>query len=242
MTEAEWLACETPERMLAYLRGRASERKLRLFAVAAARPASPWLIHAISKEALEVGEKVAEGVCGSEALNQIRRVAWDLFPLGVRGYGIPHVSATRAAARTVERQAQEAADNTRHEIANVFAELARQEGVLEDERRRLYFAGRRRVEAQLASLLREVFGNPFRPVTLPPAVLAWQDATVSLVARAAYDNRQFPEGTLDAPRLALLADALEDAGCADAELLGHLRRPGPHVRGCWAMDLVLGKA
>jgi hypothetical protein len=49
------------------------------------------------------------------------------------------------------------------------------------------------------------------------------------------------EGTLDPARLTVLADALEDAGCTDADLLGHLRSPGPHVRGCWAVDLVLGK-
>jgi hypothetical protein len=242
MTEAEWLACDKPERMLGYLRGRASERKLRLFAVAAVRPAVRWLIHATSTQALEVGEKVAEGVCGSEALDSIHRAAWDLFPLGLRGYGTHHVSATRAAARTVEKQAYRAADLTKNEIVSLFAEMAEEEGVSEDERERLYFAGRRRVEARLACLLREVFGNPYRPVTLPSAVLNWQHATVSRVARAAYDDRQLPEGTLDATRLALLADALEDAGCTLADLLGHLRGPGTHVRGCWALDLALGKS
>jgi hypothetical protein len=51
-----------------------------------------------------------------------------------------------------------------------------------------------------------------------------------------------PGGELDASQLALVADALEDAGCTDAEILGHLRSPGPHVRGCWAQDLVLSKS
>ena len=54
-------------------------------------------------------------------------------------------------------------------------------------------------------------------------------------------NRSLPAGTLDPARLAVLADALEDAGCTDAGLLGHLRGPGPHVRGCWAVDLLIGK-
>jgi hypothetical protein len=62
------------------------------------------------------------------------------------------------------------------------------------------------------------------------------------LAEAAYAERTLPPGTLDPARLALLADALEDAGCTDGELLGHLRGPGPHVRGCWALDLVLGKS
>jgi hypothetical protein len=61
------------------------------------------------------------------------------------------------------------------------------------------------------------------------------------LAQAAYDDLILPAGTLDSARLLLLADALEDAGCADADLLGHLRGEGPHVRGCWAVDLVLGK-
>ncbi len=74
-----------------------------------------------------------------------------------------------------------------------------------------------------------------------PAWLAWHDGAASQLAHAAHDERLLPEGTLDPARLAVLADALEDGGCADAELLGHLRGPGPHVRGCWAVDLILGK-
>ena len=65
--------------------------------------------------------------------------------------------------------------------------------------------------------------------------------TVVNHARLAYDDRLMPSGTLGAARLAVLADALERSGCTDAELLGHLRGPGPHVRGCWAVDLLLGR-
>jgi hypothetical protein len=97
------------------------------------------------------------------------------------------------------------------------------------------------VSAQ-SDLVREVFGNPFRPITeIDPAWLEWHHGIVQEFARAAYENRRLPKGILDPARLALLADALEDAGCTDTELLGHLRGPGPHVRGCWALDLVLGK-
>jgi hypothetical protein len=88
-------------------------------------------------------------------------------------------------------------------------------------------------------LLRDVIGNPFRRVRLKSA---WRAPPAVALARAAYDQRELPSGVLDVPRLAVLADALEEAGCTDAELLGHLRGPGPHVRGCWAVDLVLGKA
>ena len=81
-------------------------------------------------------------------------------------------------------------------------------------------------------------GLPPRPVPLDPS---WRTADVLSLAQAAYDNRALPAGTLEPARLALLADALEDAGCTDAEILGHLRGPGPHVRGCWAVDLVGGR-
>ena len=86
--------------------------------------------------------------------------------------------------------------------------------------------------------LRCVVGNPFRPVTINPA---WLTATVTSLARTAYEERTLPSGELDPARLAVLSDALEEAGCADTDILAHLRGPGPHVRGCWVVDLVLGK-
>jgi hypothetical protein len=88
-----------------------------------------------------------------------------------------------------------------------------------------------------AHLLRDLFGNPFRPAVRP----SWLAPTVTELAWAAYDERPSFEGTFDPTRLAILADALEDAGCADA-LISHLRSAGPHVRGCWALDVVLGKS
>jgi hypothetical protein len=94
-----------------------------------------------------------------------------------------------------------------------------------------------------ARLLRDLFGPlPFRTVAIPPAILTWNDGTVVRLARAAYDERHMPEGTLDNGRLAVLADALEEAGCSDADILGHLRGLGQHVRGCWVTDLCLGKS
>jgi hypothetical protein len=81
-----------------------------------------------------------------------------------------------------------------------------------------------------------LFGNSFRSeLVIEPKCVAWNSGAVSKLATAIYGDRAFE-------RLSLLADALEDAGCTDAELLGHLRGPGPHVRGCWAVDLVLGKS
>jgi hypothetical protein len=93
-----------------------------------------------------------------------------------------------------------------------------------------------------ASLIRDVVGNPFRPAPAGTAAWrAWGDGTVVRLARAAYAERPLPEARLEPARLAVLADALEDAGCSDPDLLEHLRGPGPHVRGCWAVDLLQGK-
>jgi hypothetical protein len=82
------------------------------------------------------------------------------------------------------------------------------------------------------SLIRDIFGNPFRPIVADPA---WLTPTVVGIATSLYEDRAFD-------RLPILADALEEAGCTNADLLLHCRQPGEHVRGCWAVDLVLGKA
>jgi hypothetical protein len=91
-------------------------------------------------------------------------------------------------------------------------------------------------------LLRCIFGDPFRPPPgIEPSWLAWNAGLVARLAQATYDERVLPAGTLDPDRLAVLADALEESGCTDPDLLGHLRGPGPHVRGCYLLDLLLGK-
>jgi hypothetical protein len=88
--------------------------------------------------------------------------------------------------------------------------------------------------AAQCALLREIVGNPFHAAHIEPAWLAWNDGTVVKVAQSIYDDRAFD-------RLPVLADALEDAGCQDLNILAHCRQPGEHVRGCWALDLLLDK-
>jgi hypothetical protein len=86
-----------------------------------------------------------------------------------------------------------------------------------------------------AALLRDMFGLlPFRPVTIDPAWLRWNWGTVPAIARRVYDERAFYD-------LPILADALTDAGCDNQEMIDHCRSEGPHVRGCWVLDLLLGK-
>jgi hypothetical protein len=83
----------------------------------------------------------------------------------------------------------------------------------------------------MSHLLQDIFGNPFRPVTADPE---WLTATAVALAQTIYAERAFD-------RLPILADALEDAGCDNADILAHCRGDGPHVRGCWVVDLILGK-
>ncbi len=87
------------------------------------------------------------------------------------------------------------------------------------------------VKSVLCDLIREVFGNPFRPVALDPA---WLTSDVLALARGIYTDRAFD-------RMPILADALQDAGCNNDDILNHCREPGTHVRGCWVVDLLLGK-
>ena len=88
------------------------------------------------------------------------------------------------------------------------------------------------------TLLRDIFGNPFYPFQIDPV---WITPTVTSLATAAYEDRALSSGELDPARLAVLSDALEEAGCDNPDILAHLRTPGPHVRGCWVVDLLLGK-
>jgi hypothetical protein len=89
-----------------------------------------------------------------------------------------------------------------------------------------------RTHTRASALFRDVFGNPFRPVRLSTS---WQTQTVLALATAIYDEVAFD-------RMPVLADALEEASCDHPDVLAHCRGDGPHVRGCWVVDLVLGKS
>jgi hypothetical protein len=226
VTEAEWLAETDAAPMLEFLstRGAVSDRKLRLFACACCRFVWPFLRDERGRNAVAAAERYSDGHATFTELYEVfdhddpgsDEDGWELLAEA------PPFSCP-AAARLAWLSASDAAASatTHHAVAAVKAS----------------------VRLAQCSLLRDSMGNPFRPAPrTDSAWLRWQDGTVSQLARAAYDDRQLPEGTLDATNLALLADALEDAGCPDAELLGHLRSQGPHVRGCWAVDLLLAKS
>jgi hypothetical protein len=239
MTEQEWLACTDPKPMLEFLRGKASDRKLRLFACACGRRVWRLLKEADSRTAVEVAESFADGLERKSTLAVARSRA--------RRAAVTQRGAAYVAWRAAFEKIQAAIV---HLALGTFwsASYRPMFGVLEGAD----MADVEREQAAVAALLPEIFGNPFRP--LPPkrgkkkweqmwrSLLAWNDGTVVRLAQAAYDEGHLPEGTLDNNRLAVLADALEEAGCTSEDILGHLRGPGPHVRGCWPVDLCLGKS
>jgi hypothetical protein len=239
MTETEWLSCTDPEAMLEFL-SKASERKLRLFACACCRrlwhypleamdePGSSWI--ASIREAVPLGERYADGRAKPRELKAIQ---------SLDGSGVEILYAFLACCGTVE-ELLEVSGNAIWAVGEyAFASANDQQAPAPDA----VAAAAMEVErAAQAGLLHDVFSNPFRPSTIDPAWFARNDGAVSKLAQGAYNERSLPEGTLDRACLVVLADALEDAGCADPGLLGHLRGPGVHVRGCWAVDLALGGA
>jgi hypothetical protein len=243
MTEDDWNRCADPQAMLAFLRdsGRASERKLRLFAVACCRRIWPLLTDERSRKAVEVAECLADGLGVPEALLAQARAA--PFYKGHQPPEPVHIFACDAAALLNYPDAWTAASSaTDHVTAAVRAIPWAENRSDPDDYIEAAAAGdhERRTHA---ARLRCIFGP--RPLGPPPAVtprvLTWNDGTVRRVAKAVYAEQRLPSGTLNPARLAVLADALEGAGCTDADLLGHLRGPGPHVRGCWVIDLLSGR-
>jgi hypothetical protein len=234
MTEEEWLLSADPQKMLSLLEGKASERKYRLFGVACCRRAERFFPTRLLSNAVDQVERYAEGVIGGEALRAVRaqveqsragRTGQDTsfhfqYPVSQLcvsdiAYAIPRVLNQLIAEMAGAQLPKQAFLDTQ---------------AFKEARQAMWEA---ESPAQ-ARLLREIVGSPFRCVTIHPSWLAWESGTIPKLARGMYEEEAFD-------RLPVLADALEEAGCADAEILNHCRRPGEHVRGCWVIDLLLGK-
>jgi hypothetical protein len=121
-----------------------------------------------------------------------------------------------------------ALDDYEEATANAAAAAAHDEAVCGKNQSKAY-----RIErAAQAILLRDILGNPFGVVITPDPT--WLTSTVTSLAQAIYTDRAFD-------RLPILADALEDAGCTNQDILAHCRSNGEHARGCWVVDLLLGR-
>ena len=243
MTEDEWLVCTNPQEMLKFLREKANDRKLRLFACGCCRRISHLLTDGRSRKAIEYAERYADRLA-TDAERQLVRAAALEASREILTSGGGDSAADMAASAVC--YAVEADEDFHHApegdefTAGWGAAYCAVESVIHGVQRlpsraasTLFQAITRQAEqAVQVALLRDIFGNPFRSVSVDPA---WQTPATAGLARTAYDDPAFEQN------LPVLADALEDAGCADADILAHCRGPGPHVRGCWVADLLLCK-
>jgi hypothetical protein len=237
MDEQEWLACSDPGRLVNSPVSQKIDRKLRLFACACCRQV--WDALAGGQEVVLVAERFADGLALLEELEEAGLPPSHPIPADTFGHlanGLNYLT---------DPDAINAAYGTADSLAT-WAELREQQRTRGQHQaghgpEEVRAAGERAGQAVRRGqcvLLRDILGNPFHPVEVDPA---WLTPAAQALAHAAYEERELPQGTLDPARLAVLADALEEVGCRDQQVLQHLRGPGPHVRGCFVVDLLLGK-
>jgi hypothetical protein len=238
-TAQAWVNSRTPDNLLTTLNlgGARLLRQRRLFAVACCRRWLQDIPDPESRNAIEVAERHANDVADLKELRaaygEELRAAYDAAQAAARRWA-PSV----LAAEESERAQVWSVWRLTH-AAQVACAALGPEGAGNDILIRLVELGDKKLldqekRAQCA-LIRDIFGNPFRPQpSIDSSWLSWNDGTVGKLAQAVYDDRAFDH-------LPILADALEEAGCVNTDLLEHCRQPGEHVRGCWVIDLVLGK-
>lgn len=224
MEEQVWLTTTDDRAMLRFLGEKYSTRKMRLFLVGCGRavwqsiPVPEW------QEVLQVAEQYADSEVDGEVLQRAWRVAYGPYLAGEGN--------TRAALEANGVNLHEGlfeGMNWTHNICRTA--VASDFGMHRLGSMTAPTGGAGKVP-QSPDLLRDVIGNPFRPVAFDPR---WRSEAAVGIAAKMYDDRDFRA-------MPILADALEEVGCNSADILSHCREPGVHVRGCWVVDLVLGKA
>jgi hypothetical protein len=226
MSESEWLTCTDIYKMLEYLRGKTSDRKLRLFAVACCHRPFYQVDDERHRRAIRLAERLADEEVDEAEWRGVYDPAYELW------------RETSAASLAAQRQAPR---GTPEVEALLNAEMATAAGwaVLEDAWEAAYQATgvewdqeHADEEEQQIALLRDIIGNPFHPVEVDRS---WPTQDVLMLAGAIYDNRAFD-------RMPILEDALEEADCDNADILAHCRSQAAHARGCWVVDAILGKS
>ena len=242
MTEAEWLNETDPQKLVSFVgRFRPSERKLRLYATAGCRRIWHLLRDERSRTAVEVAEQFADGHVTEDARDRACTAADEA------------TTDLWLATEENERGAVSNWDSANLSVSTACNAVGPTEDFVGAEAELFYLAANP-IEARMLevrehghngdatlaaervihlALLHDIFGNPFRPVSLAPA---WLTSDVLLLARGIYNEKAFD-------RMPILADALQDAGCDNPDVLNHCRDTNQvHVRGCWVLDLVLGKS
>jgi hypothetical protein len=224
VTEAEWLTCAEPFPMLQHLRGKASARKLRLFGYVCWHRLRHLLRDERLREFVRLLELHADGLVPGPQLAAAREAARE-----ARGRVDGSTTASAREREVCSRLVSWGANSRARRAAERAAGAARDAAAWIGD-----WAVAAEAKAQ-RDLLRDIFGNPFRPVAAEPSWTTWNGGVVVKLAESTYEGRSFE-------RLPVLADALEEAGCTDPDILAHCRGGGEHVRGCWVVDLLLGKS
>jgi hypothetical protein len=254
MTEAEWLACANPRPILEFLRNTTAARRFRLFACGCCREIWRFLPDERSRQAVEAAELFADGRATQAELTAARVAAEAASgaaearvndAMRAMNYGDYTWFADRSAERFAARAAVGATAAHAWEAASAVSDDGIKTATAQcvphleaawwgwdrPEAEAEWSAAEVAARQTQCSLIRDLFGNPFRPPRIDPTLLTPRVVTA---AEAIYEER-----TLN--RLPILAGALEEAGCSDADILRHCRHPGGHALGCWVVDLVLGK-
>jgi hypothetical protein len=239
--EEEWRACDDFEVVFDYLESTAlPQRKLRLFEVASARRFTSRMSQPVLVNALNVAELFADGLIAQAELasahqasreleNESAMNEEDLLETDALHYGakaVREVTAPDAPGYCAGTPAM-----IEHVISAVTYTFPSARKGNHEEQVAFFEQVSACEKRSIAELVHDVFGNPFRPAAFSKS---WGTDTAVSLARQMYGSRDFSA-------MPILADALQDAGCDNAEILDHCRGPGPHVRGCWVVDLVLGK-
>jgi hypothetical protein len=207
--EQEWLTSDDPWKLYTCTFGRASCRRYRLLCVASCGCLGA-VLDGTYWQLLDRLEQAADMARAEDEQQQLRKDAWDYYE---RVLEATDGAVPRFAADAAYETASGAYDDAFDCLVGDTEEFLR-------------------IRPALCDILREIFGNPFRPLTFNAE---WRTSDVLLLARGIYEERAFD-------RMPILADALQDAGCDNDDILSHLRDANAtHVRGCWALDLVLEK-
>jgi hypothetical protein len=203
VTEHEWLH-GPPRRVVVKVRRLKDERKRLLFLCAFFARYRAQLQRPTLPAAIDLVERFADGEAGDA-----------------------HFSRAKGLARACDWSQERLPDNLSLDLLQVAHAVASDAAASVEVRMPMLKNG-----VLQADLLRDIFGNPFRPVAADPG---WRTSTVVALAGQMYESRDFSP-------MPILGDALQDAGCENPDVLDHCRGDGPHVRGCWVVDLILGKS
>lgn len=223
MTEMGWVTATDPMPGVEWLlKRKGSKRKLRLFAVACCRRIWHLLNDERSRQAVDKTELFADGLISHSE----QSLALEGASAANSGGG--YSNAVGAVALTAELWLNPSPELSYSPLTASYSAAWATSEAQHATTDAIYLEERK----AHVSLLRDIFGNPFRPITLDHS---WLTSTVLALANGIYEKRAFD-------RMPILADALQDAGCDNENILNHCRQPGEHVRGCWVVDLLLGKS